>query len=281
MRPGDVNRHVSETLARLVEEQLVAATWRLELRLYMLLAAAFCASLAAHLFMLGQLQLKLDRAQREQRRARRRLQSAGAQVLEGSSSLRPGTRLLQRPHQASATSAPLHKQVCTLASSVSSKSHSPSSRGPSLRSHSRPSQDRGAAGAVKRGFKHHASRHGSPDKPRRTFTQDGRAMQRGLPESPPQVAGVVKPSRDSFKRRVTSGSERQAENQRGLSLEDPLPPFEECVKLFLNNQSQPTLSSQASEPAAMKTRPRRKRPQTPKRRKVPGSNPFLSGKGTG
>ena len=87
MRPGDGNWQVSETLARLVEEQLVAATWRLELRLYMLLAAAFCASLAAHLFMLGQLQLSLDRAQREQRRARRRLQSAGAQVLEGSSSL--------------------------------------------------------------------------------------------------------------------------------------------------------------------------------------------------
>ena len=78
---------VSETLARLVEEQLVAATWRLELRLYALLAAALCASLAAHLFMLGQLQLKLDRAQQEHRRARRRLQSAGAEVLEGSSSL--------------------------------------------------------------------------------------------------------------------------------------------------------------------------------------------------
>ena len=130
MPSGDGNWHVSETLARLVDEQLVAAMWRLELRLYMLLAVAFCASLAAHLFMLGQLQLKLhlfklDRAQREQRRARRRLQSAGAQVLEGSSSLpehepsapsrarrrhmptrraasdsdlgaRPGTRLLQR-----------------------------------------------------------------------------------------------------------------------------------------------------------------------------------------
>ena len=75
------------------------------------------------------------------------------------------------------------------------------------------------------------------------------------PESPQQMAGVVQPLRDSFKRRVTSGSERQAENQRGLSLEDPLPPFKECVKLFLNTQSQPTLSSQASEPAAMKTRP--------------------------
>ena len=77
------------------------------------------------------------------------------------------------------------------------------------------------------------------------------------PESPQQMAGVVQPLRDSFKRRVTSGSERQAENQRGLSLEDPLPPFKECVKLFLNTQSQPTLSSQASEPAAIQTRPRR------------------------
>ena len=82
-------------------------------------------------------------------------------------------------------------------------------------------------------------------------------MQRGLPESPQQVAGVVQPLRDSFKRRVTSGSERQAENQRGLSLEDPLPPFKECVKRFLNTQSQPALSSQASEPAAMRTRPLR------------------------
>ena len=278
MRPDD--RNVSETLARIVEEQVVAATWRLELRVYLFLAAALMASLAAPLFMLYKMQVQLDRAQRE-------LQSAGAEVSDGSSSLpehapsapapsrarrrplptssvsetdldaRPGTRLLQRPNQASATSAPLHKQVCTLASSVSSKSHSPSSRGPSLRSHSRPSQDRGAAGAVKRGLKHHASRHGSPDKPRRTFTQDGRAMQRGLPESPPQVAGVAQPLRDSFKRRVTSGSERQAENQRGLSLEDPLPPFKECVKRFLNTQSQPALSSQASEPAAMRTRPLR------------------------
>ena len=85
MQPEDGN--VSEMLARLVEEQLVAATWRLELRLYMLLAAAIFASLAAPLFMLCQLQLSLDRAQPEQRRARRRLQSAGAQVLEGSSSL--------------------------------------------------------------------------------------------------------------------------------------------------------------------------------------------------
>ena len=264
MRPDD--RNVSETLARIVEEQVVAATWRLELRVYLFLAAALMASLAAPLFVLYKMQNKLDRAQRE-------LQSAGAEVSDGSSSLpehepsapapsrarrrplptssvsetdldaRPGTRLLQRPNQASATSAPLHKQVCTLASSVSSKSHSPSSRGPSLRSHSRPSHYRGAAGAVKRGLKHHASRHGSPD--------------RGLPQSPPQVAGVVQPLRDSFKRRVTSGSERQAENQRGLSLEDPLPPFKECVKRFLNTQSQPALSSQASEPAAMRTRPLR------------------------
>ena len=107
-------------------------------------------------------------------------------------------------------------------------------------------------------MKHGASRHGSPDnKPRRTFSQDGRAMQRPPPESPQPMAGVVQPLRDSFKRRVTSGSERQAENQRGLSLEDPLPPFKECVKRFLNTQSQPTLSSQASEPAPMRTRPLR------------------------
>ena len=71
------------------------------------------------------------------------------------------------------------------------------------------------------------------------------------------MAGVVQPVRDSFKRRVTSGSERQAENQRGLSLEDPLPPFKDILKRFFETQSQPTLSSQASGPAAMKTRPRR------------------------
>ena len=69
------------------------------------------------------------------------------------------------------------------------------------------------------------------------------------------MAGVVQPLRDSFKRRVTSGSERQAENQRGLSLEDPLPPFKDILKRFFETQSQPTLSSQASGPAAMKTRP--------------------------
>ena len=320
MRPGDGNRHVSETLARLVEEQLVAAMWRLELRLYMLFAAAICASLAAHLFMLGQLQLSLDRAQREQRRARRRLQSAGADVLEGSSSLpehepsapscarrrhlptcrassesdldarpgtrllqrwtnetsneqtrsapetgvdaRPGTSLLQRPHEASATSGPLHKQVYTQASSASSKSHSPSSREPSLRSPSRPSRSQAQDRCNNRPVKHDASRRGSPDKPRRTDLQprwpgDAAPPPSGPPESPQPMAGVVQPVRDSFKRRVTSGSERQAENQRGLSLEDPLPPFKDILKRFFETQSQPTLSSQASGPAAMQMRPRR------------------------
>ena len=315
MRPGDGSWQVSETLARLVEEQLVAALRRLELRLYMLLAAAICASLAAHLFMLRQLQLSLDRAQREQRRARRRLQSAGADVLEGSSSLpehepsapsrarrrhlptrrasesdldarpgtrllqrwtnetsneqtrsapetgvdaRPGTSLLQRPHEASATSGPLHKQVYTQASSASSKSHSPSSREPSLRSPSRPSRSQ----AQDRPVKHDASRRGSPGKPRRTDVQprwpgDAAPPPSGPPESPQPMAGVVQPVRDSFKRRVTSGSERQAENQRGLSLEDPLPPFKDILKRFFETQSQPTLSSQASGPAAMQMRPRR------------------------
>ena len=124
-------------------------------------------------------------------------------------------------------------------------------------------------------MEHDASWHGSPDKPRRTLSQDGRAMQRPTPKSPQQMDGVAKhaanhavsavtsascvvqPLRDSFKRRVTSGSERQAENQRGLSLEDPLPPFKDVLKRYFETQSQSTLSSQASEPAAMKTRPRR------------------------
>ena len=60
--------NVSETIARIVEEQLVAKIWQFELRLYMLLAVAFCASLVPPLFMLYakmQLvtQLRLDRAQ--------------------------------------------------------------------------------------------------------------------------------------------------------------------------------------------------------------------------
>ena len=111
---------------------------------------------------------------------------------------------------------------------------------------------------------HDASWHGSPDKPRRTLSQDGRALQRPTPKSPQQMDGVAKhaanhavsavtsascvvqPLRDSFKRRVTSGSERQAENQRGLSLEDPLPPFKDVLKRYFETQSQSTLSSQAS-----------------------------------
>ena len=82
MRPGDGNRHVSETLARLVEEQLVAAMWRLELRLYMLFAAALCASLVPPLLMYKIMRLKKDRAsQQEQRRARQQVQSVGAEDL--------------------------------------------------------------------------------------------------------------------------------------------------------------------------------------------------------
>ena len=123
MQPDDGQMNVSDTLARILEEQLVAATRRLELRLHLFMAAVFLASLVPALFVLYKMQL--DRAQGEQGRARRRLQSAGAQVLEGSSSLpehepsapsrarrrhlptrraasdsdlgaRPGTRLLQR-----------------------------------------------------------------------------------------------------------------------------------------------------------------------------------------
>ena len=309
----------------------MAAMWRLELRLYMLLAAALCASLVPPLLMYKIMRLKLDRAsQQERRRARQRGQSVGAEDLperepssarrtdsrrrrqqrrlsglqtgsasetgsdlpsasrgssrSESSSLpkpepsapsrvrrrhvqtrstpktdldaRPGTR----PTEVSATSGlsdqmvpSLPKRIYTLASSASSKSHSPSSREPSLRSHSRSSLSQ----AQDRPVKHDASRRGSPGKPRRKFSQDGRAMQRPPPESPQPMAGVVQPLRDSFKRRVTSGSgrQRQAENQRGLSLEDPLPPFKDILKRFFETQSQPTLSSQASGPAAMKTRP--------------------------
>ena len=145
MQPDDGQMNVSDTLARILEEQLVAATRRLELRLHLFMAAAFLASLVPALFVLYKMQL--DRAQGEQGRARRRLQSAGAEgdteVFEGSCgssdglpehepsapsapsrarrrnlptrtasesdlNARSGTRLLPRPSQASATSGPLH-----------------------------------------------------------------------------------------------------------------------------------------------------------------------------
>ena len=238
--------------------------WRLELRLYMLLAAALCASLVPPLLMYKIMRLKLDRAsQQEQRRARQQVQSVGAEDLperepssarrtdsrrqrrqrrlsscsslqtgsasetgsdlpsasrgssrSESSSLpkpepsapsrvrrrhvqtrsapetdldaRPGTR----PNEVSATSGlsdqmvpSLPKRIYTLASSASSKSHSPSSREPSLRSHSRSSLSQ----AQDRPVKHDASRRGSPGKPRRKFSQDGRAMQRPPPRVPPRA----------------------------------------------------------------------------------------------
>ena len=235
----------------------MAAMWRLELRLYMLLAAALCASLVPPLLMYKIMRLKLDRAsQQERRRARQRVQSVGAEDLperepssarrtdsrrrrrqrrlsglqtgsasetgsdlpsasrsssrSESSSLpepepsapsrvrrrhvqtrsapetgvdaRPGTR----PNEVSATSElsdqmvpSLPKRIYTLASSASSKSHSPSSREPSLRSPSRPSRSQ----SQDRPVKHDASRRGSPGKPRRKFSQDGRAMQRPPPRA--------------------------------------------------------------------------------------------------
>ena len=169
----------------------------MELRSYLLLAAAFFASLVPPLVMLCMLQREQWHAGRRLRtewHAGRRLRTAGAQdhteVFEGSSSsshglpkhepsadcapsrarkhhlqtcsssdlhARPGTRLLQRPTQASATSGPLHKQLYAPGSASSNRNWT-SSREPSLHSHNRPSQDR----------------------PGRTLTQDGRAMQRGL-----------------------------------------------------------------------------------------------------
>ena len=65
MRPDEGNWHLSKTIARIVEEQLLVATWQLELRVCMFLAAAFFASLAPAFFMLYQTRLKLDREQRE------------------------------------------------------------------------------------------------------------------------------------------------------------------------------------------------------------------------
>ena len=188
--------NVSETIARIVEEQLVAKIWQFELRLYMLLAVAFCASLVPPLFMLYakmQLvtQLRLDRAQRQQRHARRRVQSAGAEVLPDR---KPSSA--RRDSSGSAGSS-LHKRINTLASSASSKSHPLSSSEPSLRS-APPSETR---------------------------------------NSLQQIVGLVQPLRDSFKRRVTSGSDKQAENQRFLSLEDPLPPCKQCLKRNFETQS--------------------------------------------
>ena len=98
MQPDDGQMNcmnVSDTLARIVEKGLVAAMQRLELRLHLFMAAVFFASLVPALFVLYKMQpaalqlLQLDRAQGEQRRARRRLQSAGAEgdteVFEGGS----------------------------------------------------------------------------------------------------------------------------------------------------------------------------------------------------
>ena len=47
MHPDDGN--VSETLARIVDELVVAKIWQLELRLYLLLAATFFVSLVLQL----------------------------------------------------------------------------------------------------------------------------------------------------------------------------------------------------------------------------------------
>ena len=91
-------------------------------------------------------------------------------------------------------------------------------------------------------------------------TQGAAQLVGHLPEGPQQMAGVVQPLRDSFKRCSISG---QAANQRALSLGDPLPSFKQCIQQYLNPkrfeeiQSQHTPSSQASELAAMKTRPLR------------------------
>ena len=147
MRPDEGNWHLSKTIARIVEEQLLVATWQLELRVCMFLAAAFFASLAPAFFMLYQTRLKLDREQREliegssslpehepsaRSRARRRhlpTRSASESDFdarkrpnepsglltqsapESGFDARPGTRQLQRPNETSATSGPFHRQL--------------------------------------------------------------------------------------------------------------------------------------------------------------------------
>ena len=117
MQPDDGQMNcmnVSDTLARIVEKGLVAAMQRLELRLHLFMAASFFATLVPALFVLYKMQpaalqlLQLDRAQGEQRRARRRLQSAGAEgdteVFEGGSGSSDCDGSPE--HQPSAPSAP-------------------------------------------------------------------------------------------------------------------------------------------------------------------------------
>ena len=203
MHPDDGN--VSETLARIVDEVVVAKIWQLELRLYLLLAATFFVSLVLQLgpalsmlCVLYKMQLNQDRAQRWVQlvqRARRRVQSAGAEVLperEPSSARRDSRRRRQqRRLQTGSVSVETHSDLRSPSRSESSSlpEHEPS----------QPSRLR----------RRHLQTRSAPEIPSLHL------------KCPQQMAGVVRPSRGSFETR-----------------------------------SQPTLSSQASEPAAMGTRPR-------------------------
>ena len=70
------------------------------------------------------------------------------------------------------------------------------------------------------------AKHGSKDKPQRTPNDQGRGSRDSHKKSrkgPQEMAGVVQPKRDSFKRRVLSEAEQQAEERRRKSVEEPLP----------------------------------------------------------
>ena len=124
MQPDDGQMNVSDTLARIVEKQLVAAMQRLELRLHLFMAAVFLASLVPPLFVLYKMLQQLDRAQGEQRRARRRLQSAGAEgdteVFEGGSGSSDCDGSPE--HQPSAPSAPSRARRRNLPTRTASES---------------------------------------------------------------------------------------------------------------------------------------------------------------
>ena len=90
------------------------------------------------------------------------------------------------------------------------------------------------------------AKHGSKDKPQRTPNDQSRGSRDSHKKSrkgPQEMAGVVQPERDSFKRRVLSEAEQQAEERRRKSVEEPLPP----LHVFLS-KSEASLVSQVLPP---------------------------------
>ena len=90
------------------------------------------------------------------------------------------------------------------------------------------------------------AKHGSKDKPQRTPKDKSRGSRDSHKKSrkgPQEMASVVQPERDSFKRRVLSEAEQQAEERRRKSVEEPLPP----LHVFLS-KSEASLVSQVLPP---------------------------------